>query len=100
MIGGNVRVNQDAPPYFLYARFDIEPVGLNLVGLKRAGLTREDIGALRSAYRFLYQSSLKLEAALQKVERELDSPYAQHLVQFIRASKRGICRPGVRLDHT
>src|SRR3954451_6151135 len=38
MIGGNSRVNNDAPPYFLYSDFNIAPKGLNLVGLRRAGV--------------------------------------------------------------
>src|SRR6476660_511310 len=45
MIGGNSRVNQDAPPYFLYAGFNVEPRGLNLVGLKRAGFNHTQITA-------------------------------------------------------
>ncbi|MEZ5400831.1 MAG: acyl-ACP--UDP-N-acetylglucosamine O-acyltransferase [Bryobacteraceae bacterium] len=93
MIGGNVRVNQDAPPYFLYARFDIEPVGLNLVGLRRAGFSRDDIAAIRQAYRLLYQSGLKLDTALARIEAEAPTAHTRRLVEFIRASKRGIARP-------
>ena len=37
MVSGNTRVNLDAPPFFTYSGFAIEPRGLNLVGLKRAG---------------------------------------------------------------
>src|SRR6476620_7391308 len=43
MIGGNTRVNLDVPPYFMYSGFNVEPVGLNLVGLQRAGFTPQDI---------------------------------------------------------
>jgi UDP-N-acetylglucosamine acyltransferase len=93
MIGGNVRVNQDAPPFFLYASFDIEPHGLNLVGLRRAGFPREEINSLRAAYRLLYYSNLKLADALARIETELAGPNARCLVEFIRRSKRGIPRP-------
>src|SRR5579872_6182994 len=41
MIGGMTRVNQDAPPFFMYAGSPMEPKGLNLVGLKRAGFALE-----------------------------------------------------------
>src|ERR1700759_5112308 len=44
MIGGNTRVNLDVPPFFLYSGFNVEPSGLNLVGLRRAGFSREQIG--------------------------------------------------------
>jgi len=93
MIGGNVRVNQDAPPYFLYAQFDIEPRGLNLVGLRRAGFSRAEIASLKSAYRLLFLSSLKLEEALRRIETEDTTAPTLHLVSFIRSSERGICRP-------
>ena len=93
MIGGNVRVNQDAPPYFLYGRFDIEPIGLNRVGLERAGLSAADRAAIKQAYRLLYRSGLGLAPALERIEKEIDNPHARHLVSFIRQSKRGICRP-------
>jgi UDP-N-acetylglucosamine acyltransferase len=93
MIGGNVRVNQDAPPYFLYGRFDIEPIGLNRVGLRRAGLSPDDQGAIKQAYRLLYLSGLGLEQALTRMEMEIDNPHVRHLADFIRRSERGICRP-------
>jgi UDP-N-acetylglucosamine acyltransferase len=92
MIGGNTRVNLDAPPYFLYSGFDIEPGGLNMVGLKRAGFTLAEIGKLKAAYRLLFRAGLPLDRALEQIESEIDSLHARHLVSFIRGSRRGICR--------
>ena len=92
MIGGNTRVNSDVPPFFLYSDFNVAVKGLNMVGLRRAGFTRDQIAALKSAYRILYKSGLKLEEALSRMETELDTEHTRHLVAFIRASKRGICR--------
>lgn len=93
MIGGNTRVNADVPPYFLYSEFHIEPVGLNLVGLKRAGFTEAEIAPLKTAFRLLYKSGLKLEEALRRIETEVPTEHTLHLVQFIRSSRRGIARP-------
>jgi UDP-N-acetylglucosamine acyltransferase len=92
MIGGNSRVNSDVPPFFLYSDFNVSAKGLNLLGLRRAAFTREEITALKSAYRILYRSGLKLEDALLRIETELDTEHTRHLVKFIRSSKRGICR--------
>ena len=92
MIGGNTRVNSDVPPFFLYSGFNVAAKGLNLVGLKRAGLNPKQIAALKAAYRLLYRSGLKLEDALRRMEAEVGGDEAAHLVKFIRASKRGICR--------
>ncbi len=92
MVGGNTRVNSDLPPFFLYTGFDVVVKGLNLVGLRRAGFTFEQISALKKAYRLLYRSGLKLEEALSRIETEVPGDEAGHLVRFIRGSKRGICR--------
>ena len=91
MIGGNSRVNNDVPPFFLYSDFNVAPKGLNLVGLRRAGFSKEEISALKNAYRILYRSGLKLEEALKQMEA-LGTEHTRHLVTFIRSSKRGICR--------
>ena len=93
MIGGNVRVNQDALPYCLHGDFNITPKGLNLVGLRRAGFTHDSIASLKLAYRTLFSSHLKLRQALERIEQEIPNEHTLHLVEFIRASKRGIPRP-------
>jgi UDP-N-acetylglucosamine acyltransferase len=92
MIGGNTRVNLDVPPYFLYSDFNVSPKGLNLVGLRRAGFTAAEIRALKQAYKLLYRSGLKLDEALSRIEAEPPTGHTEHLVAFIRSSKRGICR--------
>jgi UDP-N-acetylglucosamine acyltransferase len=92
MIGGNTRVNLDVPPYFLYTDFNVTPCGLNLVGLRRAGFTREQVQALKTAYKLLYRSNLKLDDALEKIEADVPTEHTLHLIEFIRSSKRGICR--------
>jgi UDP-N-acetylglucosamine acyltransferase len=92
MIGGNTRVNLDAPPFFLYSGFDIEPNGVNLVGLRRAGFDAKKVAAIKRAYRLLYREGLRLEIALERIEAEIDGPEARELAAFVRGSKRGICR--------
>lgn len=93
MIGGMTRVNMDAPPFFLYEGADkMKPKGLNRVGLKRAGFTADHMSVLKKAYKVLYRSGLLLGEALVKIETELADENTLHLVRFIRASKRGICR--------
>ena len=92
MIGGNTRVNLDVPPFFLYSGFNVEPEGLNVVGLKRAGFSSTQMRVLKAAYRILYRSGLKLDSALARIETELATPETLDLVRFIRSSQRGICR--------
>jgi UDP-N-acetylglucosamine acyltransferase len=92
MVAGMTRVNLDLAPYFLYSGYRMKPTGLNLVGLKRAGFAEADIAALKRAYRILFQSGLKLEEALARIEAEIPTEHARHLVTFVRRSERGICR--------
>jgi len=92
MVGGNTRVNADVPPFFMYCDFNVRPIGLNLVGLKRADFSEADISALKKAYKILYRSGLKLEEALRRIETEIPTEHTLHLVRFIRSSERGICR--------
>jgi UDP-N-acetylglucosamine acyltransferase len=98
MVGGNTRVNSDLPPYFLYSDFNVAAKGLNAVGLKRAGFSLEEVRRLKTAYRILYRSGLKLEDALTRIETEVPSEHTRHVVGFIRGSKRGICRENSRED--
>jgi len=93
MISGNTRVNLDAPPFFISSGFEIAPKGLNLVGLKRAGFTADQVGRLKQAFRILYHSGLKLADALARIEAEIPTAETLHLVAFIRSSRRGVCRP-------
>ena len=93
MVGGNGRVNSDLPPFLLFSGMWAVPEGLNLVGLRRAGFAREDINALKTAYRILYRSNIKLADALKTIESDLPGEHTRHMVDFIRHSKRGIARP-------
>jgi UDP-N-acetylglucosamine acyltransferase len=63
-----------------------------LVGLERAGFSEADISALKKAYRILFRSKLKLDEALARIEAQVPTEHTAHLVEFIRSSKRGICR--------
>jgi len=92
MVAGNVRVNSDLPPYFMYSDFNVAAKGLNLVGLRRAGFKSSEVSAIKAAYKLLYRSDLKLEEALKRIEAEVPTEHTLHLVEFIRGSKRGICR--------
>src|SRR5690606_16672451 len=75
MIGGNTRVNKDVPPYFLYSGFDVTPMGINVVGLRRAGLTQSDMAPLKKAFRLLFLSRYPLEEAVARVEGECGGPH-------------------------
>lgn len=90
-VGGGSRVPQDIPPYCRAAGNPPKLYGLNTVGLERRGLSDEVRHALKHAYRLLFQSRENLSLALERTEREVAQiPEVKHLVQFIRASERGV----------
>jgi UDP-N-acetylglucosamine acyltransferase len=90
MVGGGSKINLDVPPFFTVDGVPGRAVGLNVVGLRRAGFGDEDLRALKQAYRILYRSKLRREEALRGIEL-LQNDAVRHLVEFIRGSERGIC---------
>jgi len=91
MIGGFTGVNKDVPPYMLVRGPSIIR-GVNLVGLRRAGFSRDVIREIREAYKMLFMSDMKQEEALAEIKERFQSDEIAHLVAFVEASKRGICR--------
>lgn len=92
MIGGNVRVNRDVPPYLLYSGFNVTAVGVNVVGLRRAGFSRQEIQEIKEAYRLIFRTKLSITEALDQVELDLHGESAKRLINFIRGSKRGVAK--------
>lgn len=93
MIGGCSKVRQDVPPFMLADGSPAETVTINKVGLERAGLSEDAINTLRAAYKLLFREGLTISNALVRIEQELPAlPEIQHLVQFVRASERGISK--------
>jgi UDP-N-acetylglucosamine acyltransferase len=93
MTGGMTRLPQDVAPYTIVEGNPPAARGVNKVGLERAGFSSETQSALRNAYKIIFREDLTTADALKKVEAELPPlPEVKHLVQFIRASERGVCK--------
>lgn len=92
-IGGGGWINMDVPPYMLVGGRESKVLGLNSVGLERQGFGAEVRQQLKDAYRLLYRAQLNVSQALGRIEAELPpSPELQVLLDFLRASTRGIIR--------
>ncbi|MCO5167460.1 MAG: acyl-ACP--UDP-N-acetylglucosamine O-acyltransferase [Planctomycetes bacterium] len=85
--------NKDLPPFFIYGGRPALAESVNVVGLRRAGVSKETRDELRRAYKLLYREGLTVPEALLRIEAGCKSPEAAELVAFIRASKRGVA-PG------
>ena len=93
ILGAGSMVSKDVPPYCNATGDRARLRGLNLEGLKRRGIAKPRIDALKKAYRILFDSGLKAEDAVKKMRQQVgDSPEAEHLAKFIEQSQRGICR--------
>jgi UDP-N-acetylglucosamine acyltransferase len=93
-VSGLTGVAQDLPPYMLASGSRAQLFGLNTVGLKRFKFSEATLRALKKAYRIIFRTGLTLENALAQIQDDEISavPEVRHLVEFIQASKRGICR--------
>lgn len=90
LVRGLAAVTMDVPPFWILDSPNI-PVGVNVVGMRRAGMPSADIQAVRKAFNLIYRGDLMLSLAVTRVEAELGAnPVIQEVVRFIRASKRGI----------
>ncbi|HEY0320942.1 MAG TPA: acyl-ACP--UDP-N-acetylglucosamine O-acyltransferase [Pyrinomonadaceae bacterium] len=97
MVGGKSKIVQDVLPFFTTDGNPPRVRGLNSVGLRRAGFTSEARHALKEAYQLLFRRGLSLEAALREME-SVDEENVQHLVNFIRGSRRGFTRENRKGD--
>jgi len=88
---GGTRLGKDVPPYFMAVATN-QVSGLNRVGLRRAGFSPETRRAIQAAYGVIYRSGLNVGQALEELQGRFHLPEVAHLVEFIRNSKRGICR--------
>lgn len=92
MVGGLARVAQDVPPFVMVDGDSDLLVGLNRVGLRRAGFTQEQISELKAAYRLFYRSGLSFEERLEALSGEYSSDVTGEFEQFFRGGSRGFTR--------
>jgi len=93
MIAGGAMVVQDVPPYCMVHGDRAQINGLNVVGVRRSGMSQQHFSDLKNMYRFIYSENLTIEDALGRIESEIpDSQYRTEFVSFIKSSERGICR--------
>jgi UDP-N-acetylglucosamine acyltransferase len=92
-IGGYSVVTQDALPWVTTVGNRATTHGINLVGMRRKGMSAETIEAVKRCYMTLFRSKLRLEEGLDRVESELGHvPEVRYFLEFVRASERGVCR--------
>lgn len=93
MVGGGTRTSQDIPPFCMAAREPVAYCGLNLVGLRRRGFSKEIIENIHNTYRLLYQRGKLREECLKEIRETIPmSQEIEYILNFVTSSKRGIIK--------
>ncbi|MBI2166647.1 MAG: acyl-ACP--UDP-N-acetylglucosamine O-acyltransferase [Candidatus Omnitrophica bacterium] len=90
--------NKDVPPFMIAGGRPAVVLGINVVGLRRAGIAEPARSEIKKAYKLLYRSRLTVPSALKKIKAECGSREVQHLVSFIESSERGILAGGEEIE--
>lgn len=92
-VGGMAKVNADVPPFMIVEGQPATVRGVNVVGLRRAGIEPRDRRLVQEAHRILYRSGLAPRRAVERAGGELPaSPVVAALLEFIAgATRHGIC---------
>jgi UDP-N-acetylglucosamine acyltransferase len=91
MVQGSSAFGKDLPPFVTAAERN-SVFGLNTVGMRRAGLSANDRGEIKEAFKLMYLSGLNTSQALEKAQRMTFGAPAREFLDFVaNAKKRGIC---------
>ena len=92
LLGGTSAVSQDLAPFWICQGGINMLHGVNVIGMRRAGVPREEIAAVRQAYKWLNRSGLTIPVALAEMTAAYPTvPAIAELVAFVQGTKRGIC---------
>ncbi len=90
-LGAMSRVAQDALPYMILAGQPTLCHGPNVVGLERAGFSKETIAHIRKMYKLLYRSNMNTSQAVKAIEDQVPECEERRVIlDFVRNSKRGL----------
>lgn len=90
MVAGLTGVRQDVPPYVTANGQAAVFVGLNLVGLRRAGFGQAQRGAIKHAYKMLLLSGMRTGEALEQLKASAESDEVRNIIRFFEESRRGV----------
>lgn len=90
MVAGLTGVRQDVPPYVTANGQAAVFVGLNLVGLRRAGFGQAQRSAIKRAYKMLLLSGMRTGEALEQLKASAESDEVRNIIRFFEESRRGV----------
>ncbi len=93
MIGGGYRLQQDVCPYALVAGYPLKITGINSVGLKRRGFSKEALKSIEACYKLLFSSNLNTTQAVERIKSDVEeTDQVTEIINFIASTKRGMIK--------
>ena len=89
-LSGSVGTGRDVPPYFTLTGINICG-SVNLVGMRRQGMSRDEIEDVRWAFRILCRGGLPRSQALSALAERAERPIVAEYISFVEATRKGIC---------
>ena len=92
MIQGGSAFSMDIPPYVIAGKMPVHFCGINIIGLRRRGFSRETIDLIHNAYRLLYSKGVMAEG-IEEIRKQLpETEETKYIIRFVENSQRGIIR--------
>ena len=93
IMGGSSKAAQDIPPYVMVDGHPAKAYGLNVVGMERAGVPKEERLLLKRAFKIIFRSRLSTKSAIKALQDDLPkAPSIARMIKFLETSERGICK--------
>ena len=92
MVSGGTMATLDIAPYCIAEGNRAKLIGINIIGLRRAGFSREVIMEIKRAFKHLFRTHKTLEEAMAELQAANPCKEVQHMIDFCRSSKRGLTR--------
>jgi len=97
MVGGGVGVRMDVVPFALATGEPLRIYGVNRVGLRRAGFSRDQQKLIKDAFRILFWSGLNVSDALARLKSGPGGKETERIIEFVEKSRRGLT-PGLSVS--
>jgi UDP-N-acetylglucosamine acyltransferase len=99
MLSGATGTNKDIPPFVKAGHFPAHFAGVNIIGLRRNGFSREAIDRISDCYKIIYHTGRNVTQAVEFIEANVEMhPEIETILAFIKASPRGIIRAARSID--
>ena len=93
IVGGSSKAVKDIPPFIMVDGHPAKAYGLNVVGMERAGLPKEERLLLKRAFKIIFRSKLATKNAIESLKKDITpSPSILRIIKFLEASDRGMCK--------